>query len=129
MISSPVNRSRSSSCSVVKPKPPSLIETDVEELPPDRWRQTVVQRAAAIRVDVDAVALEPVGTGLGALIDGDRYSGAMQPLRQAETTYAATDDHDVELVGSSHACKFHTDACTLSNKHMINSVFEMIMLG
>ena len=68
----------------------------IEELLPRGGRQAVMQGAAAVRVDVDAVALQPVGTSFAALIDGDRYSGAAQTLCQAKTADAAANDHDVE---------------------------------
>ena len=73
----------------------------IEELLPRGGRQAVMQGAAAVRVDVDAVALQPVGTSFAALIDGDRYSGAAQTLCQAKTADTAANDHDVNLLRSS----------------------------
>jgi hypothetical protein len=64
-----------------------------------------------VRIDVDAVALQPVGAGLCALVNRHRDPGAVQALREAEAADAAADDHDVELLRSGHADKSHSSAC------------------
>ena len=66
-----------------------------ERLPVGRLKR-IVQRSAAVRVDVDAVALQPVGACQRALVDGDVDAGAAQSLSQAEPADAAADDHDLE---------------------------------
>ena len=58
--------------------------------------QTFVEREAAGRIDMNTVALQPVGTGSIALVDGDAHAGLLQALRQRQTTDATADDDDVE---------------------------------
>ena len=62
----------------------------VEKSLPCGRRQAVVQRAAAMRIDVDAVALEPIGACPGVLIDVDRYSSTVQALCEAQAADAST---------------------------------------
>jgi hypothetical protein len=78
-----------------------------ERLPIGRF-QTVVQRSAAMRIDVDAVTLQPVGAGQAALVDGDVDAGTAQPLSQAEPTDPTADDHDVRSRTSSHVHQYHS---------------------
>jgi len=67
----------------------------------EEWgRQTVMERAAALRTDVDAVALEPVGAGAVALIDRDAQAGFHEALRESEATDAPSDDADVKAMVS-----------------------------
>jgi hypothetical protein len=62
-----------------------------ERLPRGRL-QAAVQGPAAVRVDVDPVALEPVGPRMCALVDGHRHTRPTQALCQAQPADAATDD-------------------------------------
>src|SRR5262249_39975074 len=59
-------------------------------------RQAFVQREAAGRIDMDAIALHAVGAGAGGFIDGRADAGFFQALRQSEATNSAADDDDVE---------------------------------
>jgi hypothetical protein len=61
-----------------------------------RRRQTFVQSQAAGWIDVDPIALHPVGAGAVALIDGDADAGLFQALRQSEAANTAADDDDME---------------------------------
>jgi Bacterial regulatory proteins, tetR family len=54
-------------------------------------RQARVQRPGTVRADVDAVALQPVGAGVGPLVDGDADVGPAQPVGQAQAADAAAD--------------------------------------
>src|ERR1700722_15629973 len=68
-----------------------------EETVPQRGRQAVVQRAAAARVDVDAIALQPLVAHPIALVNRDADAGLAQSLREAKSADAATNDGDVEF--------------------------------
>src|SRR6202008_3872995 len=57
---------------------------DVEQL----RRQAGVERAAAGRIDVHAIALHPIGEGAVALVDRDAHAGLLEPLREAKTADA-----------------------------------------
>jgi len=55
-----------------------------------------VQRAAAVRVDVDAVALHPVGTGVRALGDLHLDARPREPVGEAQSADAAADDENAQ---------------------------------
>src|SRR5207248_1246426 len=76
-----------------------------ERLPGVRF-QVAVQRPAAVRVDVDPIPLEPVGTGGAALVHGDRDAGAAQALREAQPADATANDQ----YARSHANHYHSFA-------------------
>src|SRR5262244_1018956 len=63
-----------------------------DESLPQLRRQAIVEGPAAIGVDVDAVALQPVGANPVPLIDGHSDPGAPQALGQAEAANSAADD-------------------------------------
>src|SRR5215469_7147897 len=65
---------------------------DIEQI----RRQTFVQRAAAGRLDMHAIALDAIGAGAVALIDGDADDVFLEALRQREPADAAADDDDVK---------------------------------
>ena len=87
-----------------------------ERLPIGRL-QTVVQRSAAVRIDVDAVTMQPVGAGQAAPVDGDVDAGIAQPLSQAEPADPTADDHDARSRTSSHVHQYHS----LDHLYQINS--------
>ena len=60
-----------------------------------RW-QAFVQREAAGRIDMHAIALHPIGAGAVAFIDGGADAGFFQALRQGEATNSAADNDDVK---------------------------------
>jgi hypothetical protein len=53
-----------------------------------------MQGAAAIRVDADPVAMESIGAGAVALVDGDIDPGALETVGQTEPAGASADDQD-----------------------------------
>ena len=59
-------------------------------------RQTGVQRAAAGWIDVHAIALQAIGEGTVALVDGDAHAGLLEALGETEAPDAAADDDDME---------------------------------
>src|SRR5262249_36728737 len=61
-----------------------------------RCRQAFVQREAAGRIDMHAIALYAVGAGAIAFIDGSADPGFFQALRQGEATDSAANDDEVE---------------------------------
>src|SRR5271167_3453464 len=56
-------------------------------------RQALMQSEAAGWADVYAVALQAVGWGTIALVDGSADPGSLQTLGEREAADAATDDH------------------------------------
>jgi len=77
-----------------------LIGDRVAEPGPRRRRQAGVQPATAVRVDVDAVALHPVGAGVRALGNLHVDARPHQPVGEAQPADAAADDEDLQ--GLSH---------------------------
>jgi hypothetical protein len=88
--------SSGASCSVRKLNVAASSEHGVAEPLPRRRGQAGVQRAAAVRVDVDAVALHPVGAGLRALGDLHLDARPQQPVGEAQAADAAADDENAE---------------------------------
>src|SRR5947208_1747618 len=72
-----------------------------------RW-QARVQRRGTVRADVDPVTLQPVGAGVGPLVDGGAHPGPAQPMRQAQAADAAADDQDVRgVIRHTHEFTMH----------------------
>ena len=80
-----------------------LVGDGVAEALPRRRGQAGVQRAAAVRVDVDAVALHPVGAGLRALGDLHLDARPHQPVGEAQAADAAADDENAQ--GFDHGAR------------------------
>src|SRR5262249_1728374 len=74
---------------------PGLAASAIERIEQVR-RQALVQRKAAARTDVDAIALQAARERLVALIDRGADSLAPEALREREPADAATDDDDVQ---------------------------------
>src|SRR2546430_17349675 len=66
----------------------------VEHLEQLRW-QAGVERAAAGRIDVHAIALHAVGERAITLIDRDAHARFLQPLCEAKAADAAADNDDM----------------------------------
>ena len=74
---------------------PRLAAGAVEQVEEMR-RQAGAERAAAGRIDVHAVALQPIGGRAVALVDRGADAGLLQSLGQAQPADATADDEDVE---------------------------------
>ena len=59
-------------------------------------RQALVQRPAAGRIDVDAVALNAIRARAVALVDCDADARLLKALRQSEAADAAADHDDMQ---------------------------------
>ena len=71
--------------------------------------QAGVQGAAAAGVDVDAVALQPVGAGVGAFGDLHVDARLHEAVGQAQAADAAADDQDVEWIWHASSIVNQTD--------------------
>src|SRR5689334_18036409 len=84
---------------VEEAEPLARITGSVHEDAPERQRQALAERAAAGRIDVNAITLLARGRAGIALVDGDCDPRLLQPLREAEPTDAAADDDDLQRPG------------------------------
>jgi hypothetical protein len=74
------------------------LATDSEKSIKHGLRQTLLKGAAAIRIDMDTKAEQPIRRRAIALVNGTANSGFLQPMCQAQPANSATDDYNFQIV-------------------------------